>query len=295
MGIFGLLSYVTANKDQCADVVDLVDIARQRHGIELLCDFFSFLHLVANSFWRSLNAVTRNPWLRIVGAEYKSLNAYIAKLITDLKALDIHLVLIVDGNKGSSPIGTAQKMETWKSRHIQDLDNMKMYLDLCSGRCRMEDMPRECRLRSVLLEVQIFETLHDHGCEVIQLVSGEADMVLVRELQLRPKAFAIISNDSDFCIFENSRFIPHRLFDMNYDLRLGSNQLVPCKPSRLTVGVITAEKVQRFLEVMLIKSNFKMLELSASDLKVLYYFVNVRFSLIINCQSNNYVNVIMYY
>lgn len=250
MGIYGLLSYVTANQKECADFVDLVQVARKQHGIELLCDFYAFLHLIENSFWRSLDKVTRNPWLRIVGAEYPSLNAYMSKFVSDLKSLDIHLVLFVDGNKGSSPIGTAQKMETWKQRHMQDLENVRLYHNLCAGQCRLEDMPRECRLRPVLLEVQIFETLHDQGCEVVQLVSGEADMVLVRELHRRPKAYAILSNDSDFCIFENSRFIPHRLFDIDYDFRLGSHQLVPAKPSRISCGVILAEKVRQFMQVI---------------------------------------------
>ena len=50
MGIRGLLSHCLEHRQQCSNVVDLVEIAQQKGGIELLVDFYSFEHLLV-SFW----------------------------------------------------------------------------------------------------------------------------------------------------------------------------------------------------------------------------------------------------
>ena len=83
-----------------------------------------------------------------------------------------------------------------------------------NGSKRISDLPDTTSVRPVLLEVQIFETLKECKCEIVQLPAGEADYAIARNLLLRPKAFAVISNDSDFCIFKDCLLIPNELFDI---------------------------------------------------------------------------------
>ena len=55
MGIRGLLSYCLEHRQECVETVDLVEVAQQRQGIELLVDFYSFEHLLVRKFWKSLS------------------------------------------------------------------------------------------------------------------------------------------------------------------------------------------------------------------------------------------------
>ena len=249
MGIRGLLSYCLANKAQCVTQIDLVEEARKRKGIQILVDFYSFEHLILQNFWKSLSQVANNEYIRLYGGEYGLLGAYITKLIKDLRSLDIELVMVIDASKGSSKSATQQKLETWKQRHENDIKKLETLIDVCKGRARMCDIPDSTAVRPVLLEVQLHESLRQCGVEIIQSTTGEADFILARELQQRPKALAILSNDSDFCILKNSVFIPNELFDINKDLQLGENQPYTEKPIRLFVGVITPKQVMASLGV----------------------------------------------
>ena len=229
--------------------VDLVDVARQQGGIEIMVDFYSFEHLILKAFWKSISELSSNPCLRIFGGEYKALDAYFSKLIKDLQSVDISLVMFVDGAKGSSKVGTERKLDTWKLRHHKDLEKLCEIVDVCQGRRRMGDLSEHTAVRPVCLEVQVFETLRQCQCEVVQLAAGEADYVLARNLANRPKAYAVLSNDSDFCVFKDCRFIPNELFDLQGDLGLGQPQSLPEKPVRLMTGVVSASKVVSLLEV----------------------------------------------
>ena len=249
MGVRGLLSTCLRNRDQCADIVDLVEEARKNSGIELLCDFYSFEHLVVGNFWKSLTQVAHNDFLPILGGEYKILDHYVNKLVNDLKALDIHLVMIIDASKGSSKRGTEAKIDTWNHRHYQDMEKLQQLLDVCNGQRQIRELPSDVKVRPVLLEVQFRQTLNECGCEIIQCVWGEADFVIAKALQEREKAFAILSNDSDFCIFRHCRFIPNELFDLKGDLRLGGDQPYTEKPIRLECGIISSAKMATFLGV----------------------------------------------
>jgi hypothetical protein len=226
-----------------------VEAARDKAGIEILVDYYSFQQFLLNNFWKSISAVCNNPYLRLLGGEYRSLDDYVTKLIKDLQSLDIHLVMFVDGSKGSSRVGTGQKIETWKYRHLRDMDKLREIVAVVNKRKRIEELPFDTNIRPVLLEVQIFETLKECKCEVVQCPSGEADFVIARNLQSRPKAFAILSNDSDFCVFSCCKFIPNELFDLQCDLQLGGSQLLPEKPVRLMIGMIRTAKVVQMLEV----------------------------------------------
>ena len=249
MGIRGLLSLCMKRRDQCVEDVDLVAVARSRGGIEILVDFYSFEHMVVPKFWKGLSTLRNNQFLRILGGEYKSLKIFIKRFIEIFKQLKISLVFFIDATKGCSEANTQQKMETWMKRHHRDVDNLNEVINVCRGYKEMADLEEDVFIRPVCLEIQIIETLVSCGCELIQSVTGEADFMIAKALHERNKAFAIWSNDSDFCIFDKCRFIPNDLFDMCNGLQMGLPIEVPVKPESLWCGIISNERVKNMLMV----------------------------------------------
>ncbi|KAL5005840.1 hypothetical protein ScPMuIL_016998 [Solemya velum] len=247
MGIRGLLSYCLGRKQQCGEIVDLVEVARQKNGIEILVDFYSFEHMIYKSLWKGVSRVYNNPYLRICGGEYASLDAYITEFINNLKSLDITLVFFFDANKGSSTEATRRKLDTWFKRHDEDVKTLNSVMDVSRCLTNITDLPDTKSVRPVLLEVQVRNVLAKCGCECIPSTTGEADFLLAKALHDREKAYAILSNDSDFVVFKNCCFIPIDLFDINRDLQLGMSDL-PEKPLQLKVGILFTERVQQLLQ-----------------------------------------------
>ncbi|KAK7094195.1 uncharacterized protein [Littorina saxatilis] len=248
MGIRGLLTAIVERKEECSETVDLVQVAKERGGIEILVDFYSFEHLLVRSLWKSLAAFKHNEFLRILGAEYETMDAFVGKIARDFKSLGISLVFYIDGNKGASYMETKQKMDTWKYRLRSECQRKREILAVCAGQGQVADLSDEAIIRGVLLEVQIVSTLQNAGCEVIQMPVGEADSLIAKHMREREKAFAVISNDSDFCVFKDCRFIPNVLFDLGGDLGLTQPLVLPWKPERLLCGVVSAKGVQRMLQ-----------------------------------------------
>lgn len=249
MGIRGLLSYCREHIPTCADTIDLVEVARQRDGILILVDFFSFEHLILEHFWRGLSDMCHNPYLQFDGGEYKTLDSYLSKFVNDLKSLGIGLKFYVDGSKGSSYEGTKQKLETWQRRHKEEVQRLREITDMCRGVFPVEHLHHEARMRPVLLEIQFKNTLKACGCTVQQLPSGEADYIIAQELQTNQKALAVLSNDTDFLVFRKGAMISNEMFDIHGDLQLGRPILLPEKPLRLVCHVLKAEKVAESLGV----------------------------------------------
>ena len=250
MGVWGLLSACLRQQNTCTEgEEDLVQIARQRDGIELLVDLKSFQYTIMYKFWTALSALRENPYLKILGGEYGSLDRYVTKLIEDLKSLGIKLVFFDDGAKGSSMEALRQKSNTWIKRHDEDIKRMSRILDVCRGKINIQDLEEEAYIHPVSLEDQFVSVIKRCGCEFNQNPAGEADLLLIRALIEREKAYAILSDDSDFCIFPGGRFIPIQLFDTENGLQLGQPLEVPEKPLRLMVKVITTEKVMSMLQV----------------------------------------------
>ncbi|XP_013382983.1 uncharacterized protein LOC106153553 [Lingula anatina] len=281
MGVRGLLSYCLCNQEQCVEYYDLIEEANRKGGLEILIDYYSFQQMILTNFWKSLRAVKHNPYLRLEGGEYSTLDAYLSKLVQDLQSLGIHMVFYIDGAKGSSYFSTQQKLETWKSRHYKELRTLKQLTDVCKGVMDIQALPDDVNVRPVLLEVQVLGTLKKCNCEIIQNSCGEADFVIAEGLIHRPKAFAVLSNDSDFCIMQNSRFIPNELFDLDNAIQLGQASLLPQKPISLKVGVITTERV---LQLFGFRSHRLLVDLSivngndftAHYMKSLYNLLDVR-------------------
>jgi hypothetical protein len=122
-------------------------------------------------------------------------------------------------------------------------------MQICAGQGNVVDLSDDNVIRGVCLEIQMVQTIRDAGCRIIQMPVGEADSLIARDFTEREKAYAVLSNDSDFCVFKDCRFIPNILFDMGGDLGLGQPLALPRKPERLMCGVVSAEGVQRMLEV----------------------------------------------
>ena len=148
---------------------------------------------------------------------------------------------------GSSKVMTEVKLDTWKSRFQQNMGKLREAVYALRGK---QYISKENSDRPVLIEIQILDSLRSCGGEVIECPSGQADYVLAKSLIDRPKAFAIFTNDSDFCIFKGCAFCPPQLFDLNDDLYLGKDQLLPRAPKgRLRAGVIQSDRVVQSLGV----------------------------------------------
>ncbi|WAR13845.1 hypothetical protein MAR_003950 [Mya arenaria] len=257
MGVRGLLSTCLKDADACSDTYDLVQVAQQRGGIELIVDFNSFKYHILSKFWKGLSQNRGNHYLRILGGEYASLDEYVTKLVKDLISLDIHLVFYIDAEKGK------QKLDTWKERHGKDIKKMSQILDVLWWETEISKLSTYTNINPLLLDDQLIATLSLCGCEIHQSPAGEADLLIVRAFRDRPKAFAILSNDSDFCVFMDNRLIPDpvihqfkgsrlisdKLFDIGNHLQLGKPRELPVKPRRLLVKVISTEKVMTMLNL----------------------------------------------
>ncbi|KAL4221714.1 Protein asteroid 1 [Mactra antiquata] len=249
MGVRGLLSTCLQRQEECTETIDLVDEAFNKSGIELIVDFYSFQQTLLQKFWTGLCQLRGNHYLRIIGGEYDTLDKYVKKLVSDLKSLGIHLVFYIDGSKGSSTEALRQKLDTWMKRHDDDVKKMTDILNVLWGNTSILDLPSDTNIRPVVLEDQFMAAIKQCECEIHQIPAGEADLLLIRALYEREKACAILSNDSDFCVFKNSKFIPMQLFDIENDLRLGEPAELPEKPLRLKVKVIRTEKVMSMLQL----------------------------------------------
>ncbi|WAR13844.1 hypothetical protein MAR_003949 [Mya arenaria] len=250
MGVLGLLSTCLEDADACTDTYDLVQVAQQPGGLELIVDFNSFKHHILLKFWKGLSKLRGNYFLRILGGEYETLHNYVTKLVNDLKSLDIHLVFYIDGEKGSSIEVLRQKFDTWKERHIKEIERMSQILNVLRQKTDIRDMSWDTNINPVLLNDQLMATLRSCDCEIHQSPVGEADLLIIRALRDSPMAFAILSNDSDFCVFKGSRLIPDDLFDIENDLQLREPRELPEKPRKLIVKVISTENVMDMLNEM---------------------------------------------
>ena len=248
MGVSGLMRYVLDSKVDLCLFVNLADIAL-KYQSELLVDFYAFEHYILSNFFSRLSKCSQNPYLKLLGGEYGALDAFVSKVISDLRQLGLELIFFIDGGKGSSRQARS-KFHEWKNRHFNDLKRLSVLMDAAKYSENVCQIPKDTWTRPVLLEVQVLHTLRRCNCEIVQVSSGEADFVLYEALQSRPKAYAILSNDSDFCIFENCTFIPIDLFDINHDIFDESpDDWLPKAPHRLMCGTIASENLASLLGV----------------------------------------------
>ena len=255
MGVRGLLGFIKKNESSCAEYVDLVEVARQRGGIELLVDQ-TFEYKLEDNMFKSLSTSYGNPYVKLQGGEYLHVHEYLSKFVNDLKSLGIDLVFYFDGAKGTSTSGDEKKYETLKARHKWKMEKLSRLLEVCDGMRhvqRLDEKGNDKFIKPPLLETQVRETLNclceKRLCEVIYCTSGEADLIIAKHLRDRPKAYAILSSDADFCIFKDCKVIPDDLFDLQNELQVGGKQPMPSKPKWLEAAVVSSERVAEVLGV----------------------------------------------
>ena len=250
MGVRGLIDVILEEQDVCVDVVDLVLVAQERGGIEILVDFHSFKFFIMDAFQKSISKHYNNDYLCVTGGEYKALDAYLEQFIRILRDLQISLVMLEDGGKGSSMLENREKQSTWEYRHSMRMKQIPAIFDAIRGSTRIQDIDG-----GVLVMCQpwrgdqITSTLLRCQCELLTIASGDADKAIALALKERPKAYAILSNDSDLFMYPGSRTILPKLFDLENMLGLGKPQNLPSEPKSLRCGVITSSKVASFLGV----------------------------------------------
>ncbi|ELU07250.1 hypothetical protein CAPTEDRAFT_190174 [Capitella teleta] len=250
MGVRGLMTLCMEKKTECSDLVDLVEVASERGGIELLVDYHSFEFFILESFHQSYMARCNNPHLPVMGGEYHSLDLYLTELIGNLKSVNIDLVMFESGSRGNCPEEDRQKLERIKSKEAEKRSNIEKLMGLCDGTTSLREVKNEMSMPVVPCRgIQFTCTLVRCGCEFIGVPFGDADTAIARSLIDRPKAYAVLSNDSDFLIFPGCKMIPHKLFDINNSLGLGDDQALPSLPHSLQCRVMSSTKVARCLEV----------------------------------------------
>ena len=252
MGVQGLMTLLINKRDECSEIVDLIQLAIVRNGIELLVDLYSFQSILVRAVYNALAFTNYHGCLNILSAEYQSIDAYVGKFVHDLSSLGISLVFFVDPHKCSSDSITAFKMDTWISRAIEGCQKIRNILCVCSRAAYLSQLTDDSFINSAALDVQFRATLRENGCEIICIAAGEADQFIASQLIQRPKALAVFSNDSDFSIFKDCAFIPKSLFDLRGDIGLMGTSVLPKCPQQLLCGIVRASAVQRMLKVILI-------------------------------------------
>lgn len=251
MGARGLLRECIKNKDMCADSVDLVQEARDRNGIEILVDYSCLRLYIQETFWKNVSQTHNNEFLVFLGGEYGALEAQVTNFVTLLREVKIDLVLFEDGGCGSSITVHEQKEKTLKVRFKRWQESAKEMLASCEENWQeaRPTTPKETEGScDICIVTQLKEIFTRCGCEFVSLPSGEADYVLAKALHERPKAYAILSNDADFAIFEGSRFISTHteLFDVDQQVDIARREH---HLKTLKCYVIHSEKVANFLKV----------------------------------------------
>lgn len=252
MGVHGLMTYLLENQQECSEIIDLIQIAKERDFIEILTDFYSFQHFALRQFWAGLCKLQQNKYLPILGGEYESQNKFFTDLICDLQKARIHLVFFVDGAKGSSKEQASQKMTTWRYRQQQDVERVEHFMNICKGQMNDDPFRNTQLLLPVLSETDMLCTLKKSGCEVMFCPSGEADSEIAQAFAKRPHAFCVLSNDTDFCIFPDCKVILEHLFDISGYLGLDlPNRDERQKPEKLTCALFSSKKLMQNLGVSL--------------------------------------------
>jgi len=249
MGVSKLLSYCD-NCEFTKENVNLITVAKDRDGIEILVDFASFQFKFNAQFWSMMAEQSNNNYLRVIGGEYDSLRTYLKDIIEGLSKVNIKLIFYVEGDRDNST-----KDHVYKSRSQGHADLVEDTIKLCKNDKSMEEI-REFP-RPDLQKIQLIEILTKCKCEIVTVVTGEADIIIAKALHEREKAYAVFSVDADFCVFENCSLITKGLFDEHKDENFGE----------IKTDVIRTKKVMTALEVRTNIVNDFSLRLIASLLK----------------------------
>ncbi|BFZ23877.1 hypothetical protein BsWGS_26917 [Bradybaena similaris] len=278
MGVYQLWTYIKKHKQEVVTYVDLVKLAKGHPGgLKLIVDFYSWENFIVKNFWASLTQSTQNRNIIFAGGEYGTIDAFIKDFISRLRAVNIELVFFLDGAKGSSYISSKHKFRTWRYQFFQDQQVIKKTAAFLRGKLPFEQVDMQHLIWPCLQEVQIVLTLQECGCVIHLQVSGEADNAIAKHLRDDPTAFAVLSNDTDFCIFENCVLLPFKFFDVNNELGLGLKSLSVLKPDHLKCGIIHTERVMKVLGLPDHKSLIEFAVISGNDFTEPLFIKNKKF------------------
>ena len=238
MGVFGLTTFFKENAPEVSDTFDLVQEASRRGGLELVVDLSSFLILACVESKHVHFRHEEHPWFHICHAEYDIFRNFVANMIRKLRKSGIELVFFTDGACGSDMKNFERKLETWKERQRNCTAIVTHVKDYCRGHEASNDQS----LTPPLLDLQMCQTLKEAHCKVFHN-RGEADVAIAKYVATTEKAFAVLGNDSDFCVMKDCWFIPEPWFDLKDELHSVEDL------QHLEVRVITPDKVAAALQV----------------------------------------------
>lgn len=252
MGIYGLTRYVHKNQE-CIEYINLIEVAREMGGLELLVDGLPLIYHFVEKMWETLVKSSNNVSIMYQNIEFEAISSALRKMILDLRSFGINLRWYFDGCKGCSKKEFENKLLRVTQRCEKNRRNRNELIAALRGRTYFSEVTKQGNITSLLL-MELKETIESSGCEIVHCL-GEADPIIARDL-LERKSFAAITNDSDFFIFPNSTVILVQLFDENNALGLGTGALLPHDLANkdFIVGVITSERVAASLMVSVIVS-----------------------------------------
>ena len=242
MGIFGLTSFIFKNKELVSEEYDLVaEAAAREGGLEILVDYNSFY----SQFTGETVGILRQYWpdVMLFGGEYDVLRKIVHRLIYKLERVGIHLVFFNDGDRGCDTVVSERKSATWEDRYKQTMTVVEEIEKYCSGHSGAEDVHEY--IVPLLTRLQVAKVIADCGCKMFQS-HGEADVAIAKYFNSNSKAFAILGNDSDFCVMKGCHFISEQWFDLEGDLELNADD---DELHHVFVAVVKPDKVASALKV----------------------------------------------
>ena len=226
MGIRGLSSHCHERIEASSSQEDLLEVVEtyKRDGLTdgsgrmvLVCDYYAFaidfLCTCERLFSRMQDEAETGSFLHadveILGGEPRCYDYFLTSLVTNLRAMGIELVMIVDGTRGAHPAEFERKLATLRNRSIGRLEGNADIIKYCrnGGIIQAKTWPG---IRLVRRQSQL--TLSRLGVRWIQCL-GEADEEIVQYVHEHEEVYAAITNDSDFLITPGVRMIDPNCID----------------------------------------------------------------------------------
>ena len=233
---------------------DLVKEASQHpDGLTLIVDFYPFEYWIMNQVHNDYfnEQCDKNPWLTISGGEYSCFGDYLVDLVKVFNKCGIKMVVVCSAGRCTSANQMEFKYARWLQTDIRDMKKVHDVLATLEDSDQYICKPNKESKSPTLLPLELTERLRLSGCEVLCCLDGEADP-FIAQLYHERKAFAILSNDSDFLLFENCRYINlDESFDVDGVLGqfMRKNEFESGKLPSLSVKAVDSKDVYSILEL----------------------------------------------
>ena len=170
-------------------------------------------------------AVTKNnklPSQRLLNGSYKKLEEYVAWWISVWKSVNVNLIFVFDASKKNDD-ETNYKAETWQLRREEKNGAIDQGISFCYDKVLNPQIKDSLPLPPLALDV-FRSTLHKLG-QHVHIAYGEGDPICA-SLVAKKNAYAVISSDTDFCIYSQCRYIPFSSIEMDND-NISYNTVTP--------------------------------------------------------------------